>query len=221
MRFRNAAVTGLLLCLAAPAFAQRTGGTGDCDRACLTGIADAYIAAVIAHDPSKAPLAPNAKFTEQTQVLKVGEGLWKTATQGPTTFKIPVADPVAGQIGVILMMKADLGPAPANPLTNAPLPPTPPGPADVQLALRLKVRNKQITEAEHIYARITAPNQIANLQKPRPSFFASVPTAQRSSREILLLIGNAYYDALVQSDGEAAPFGRTAAVARTACTPRE
>ena len=41
------------------------------------------------------------KFTEQAQVLEVGEGLWKTTTQGPTRFKIAVADPIAGQVGVI------------------------------------------------------------------------------------------------------------------------
>jgi hypothetical protein len=206
MSLRVLALIGLLIGIATPATAQRRGGTGDCDRACLNGIADAYLAALLARDPSKAPMAPNAKFTEQAQVLKIGEGLWKTAVQGPATFKIPVADPIAGQIGVILMMKADLGPAPANPLTNAPPPPSPPGPADVQLALRLKVEKRRITEAEHLYARISAPNQLANLQKPRPAFFATLPPAQRVSRDFMLLIGNSYYDALEQSDGEASPF---------------
>ena len=204
---RVVAVVGLLVNFAAPTAAQRVGGTGDCDRACLTGIADAYIAALVAHDPSKVPITPNAKFTEQAQVLKVGEGLWKTAVRGPTTFKIAVADPVAGQIGLILMMKADLGQAPVGVnITGAPPAPLPPGPADVQLALRLKVEKRQITEAEHIYARINAPSQIANLQKPRPAFFATVPPAARSPRDLMLLIGNSYYDALEQSDGEASPF---------------
>src|SRR5262245_38771673 len=79
--------------------AQRSqAGGGSCDRACLLGIADAYLAAIVAHDPAKALMAPNAKFTEQTTVLSVGEGLWKTALQGPTTFKIAVPDPVADQI---------------------------------------------------------------------------------------------------------------------------
>ena len=59
-----------------------------CDRACLLSIADAYFAALGAHDPSKAPMAPHAKFTEQTQLLQGGDGLWKTTTEGPTTFKI-------------------------------------------------------------------------------------------------------------------------------------
>jgi hypothetical protein len=93
---------GLLVSIAVPAGAQRRGGTGDCDRACLTGIAEAYVAALVARDPSKAPMAPNAKFIEQAQVLKVGEGLWKTAVQGPTTFKTDRLRESAGQIGVIL-----------------------------------------------------------------------------------------------------------------------
>ena len=182
----------------APAFAQG----GSCDRACLNRIADAYIAALVAHDPSKAPLAPNVKFTEQAQVRAIGEGLWKTAVEGPTTFKIPVADPVAGQIGVILMMKADVPPPPAR----AGGPPPAPGPPAVQLALRLRVENQKIIEAEHVYAAIAAPGQLANLQEPRKAFFQTVAPAERSKRNILLLIGNAYYDALTQSNGQTAPF---------------
>jgi len=71
-------------------------------------------------------MAPVVKFTEQAQVLAVGEGLGKTAADGPTTFKIPVADPVAGRIGVILLMKATLPPEPARAggPPPAPVPPT-------------------------------------------------------------------------------------------------
>jgi hypothetical protein len=96
-----AAFATLAIVLTSTLSAQ-TGQT--CDRACRLDISDAYFAALAAHDPSKAPMAPNAKFTEQAQGLKVGEGLWKTTTEGPTTFKIPVPDPVTGQIGVIAMI---------------------------------------------------------------------------------------------------------------------
>ena len=157
-----------------------------CDRACLVGIADAYLAALVAHAPQKAPLAPNAKFTENTQVLLVGEGLWETATAVSPTFKIPVADPVAGQIGMIVMLKE--------------------GDGNTQLALRLKVQNRRITEAEHLIARITAPSSIAVLQTPRPPLLATVPPADRSPRWVMLLVGNSYYDALTMNDGSLAPF---------------
>src|SRR5215831_16831274 len=159
-------VIALALTLASRAAAQGAA----CDRACLLSTADAYIAALVAHDASKAPMAPNAKFTEQSKVLKVGEeGLWKSAVAGPTTFKIPVPDPVSGQIGEILMMKASAADAPA----------------DIQLALRLKVVNKQITEAEHIIARISAPSQLNALKTPRAAFFQAVPKSERNPRNIL------------------------------------
>ena len=151
----------VMFCAAAPALAG-TGQSSPCDRACLQNIADAYVAALVAHDPSKAPMAPEARFTEQTKVLNVGDGLWKSAVAGPTTFKIPVPDPVTGQIGEILMMKASASAFPA-PTTGRGAPPPgsdPNAPADIQLALRLKVVNQRITEAEHIIARIIAPSSL-------------------------------------------------------------
>jgi hypothetical protein len=89
------ALASVLTAASGAAHAQTAGA---CDRACLLGIADVYFAALAAHDSAKAPLAPNAKFTEQAQVLNVGDGLWKTTTEGPTIFKIPVPDPVSGRI---------------------------------------------------------------------------------------------------------------------------
>src|SRR4029077_20081637 len=67
-----------LLVLASTATTARAGqaaGAGGCDRACLGGIADRYLAALVAHNPANAPMAPNAKFTEQAKVLPIGEGL--------------------------------------------------------------------------------------------------------------------------------------------------
>jgi hypothetical protein len=198
-------VTAALLLWAASAAAQTPAAAG-CDRSCLLGIADRYLAALVAHDPGKAPMAANARFTEQAKVMAVGEGLWKSALEGPTTFKIPVADPVSGQIGLILMMKASASAFPAPPARGGAAQPPDSGPAEIQLALRLKVQNRQITEAEHLVARIVAPSQLNALEKPRPAFARAVPPAERSPRWLMLLIGNSYYDALVQSNGQAAPF---------------
>jgi hypothetical protein len=80
----------------------------------------------------------------------------------------------------------------------------------VEIALRLKVRNGQIVEMEHLIARtFTGPNSaatLANLQTPRPCLLAIVPPAERLPREKMLKIGLSYYDALVNGDGDAAPF---------------
>ena len=51
-------------------------------------------------------------------------------------------------------MKASASAFPAPPARGGAPPAADDGPANMQLALRLKVQNRQITEAEHIIARI-------------------------------------------------------------------
>ena len=157
-----------------------------CDRACLIKMTDSYLAALLAHDPGQVPLAPDVKFVENVARMQPGDGLWKTASAAPSTFKIYVPDPIAGQIGFIGIMKENGKP--------------------IQFGLRLKVRNGQITEAEHLVARDLRETSLPNLQTPRPAFLASVPSAQRTPRKQMLKIALSYYDALVNGDGNAAPF---------------
>jgi hypothetical protein len=157
-----------------------------CDRTCLKALVDSYLAALVAHDPSRVPLASNLKFVENTVPLHAGDGFWKTATALPTTFKIYVPDPVTEQVGFIGVMQE--------------------GDQTVELGLRLKLHKGKIIEAEHLVARQLRPTSLPNLQAPRPGLLAVVPPAERSSHEELLKIGATYYDALVNSDGHAAPF---------------
>jgi hypothetical protein len=69
-------LAGLLFMLQ-PAFAQLSAQT--CDRACLRGMLASYLNALIAHNPKAIPLAPNARFTEETVEKPLGEGLWTPA----------------------------------------------------------------------------------------------------------------------------------------------
>src|SRR5580692_12190059 len=78
-----------------------------CNRACLKDLARTYVAALVAHDPSKVPLAADVKFVENVTPMKPGEGLWKTASEAPTSFAVYVPDPISEQVGFIGMMKAD------------------------------------------------------------------------------------------------------------------
>ena len=156
-----------------------------CNRACLKDLASSYVAALVAHDPSKVPLATDLKFVENVTPMKPGQGLWKTASEGPTTFAVYVPDPLSGQVGFIGMMKADGKP--------------------IELALRLKVRHGEIVEAEHLVAS-PRDNVLANLRTPRPGLLAVVPKDERSSHAQLLKIGATYYEALVKGDGSLSPF---------------
>ena len=63
-----------------------------CDRTCLEGVVEKYLAALVAHDPSRLPLAVNVRFTENGQELHLGDGLWGT-TSGLGKYQLYVADP--------------------------------------------------------------------------------------------------------------------------------
>jgi hypothetical protein len=157
-----------------------------CNRSCLKDLAHSYVEALVALDPSKVPLAADVKFVENVTPMKPGEGLWKTASEAPTTFAIYVPDPVSEQVGFIGMMKADGKP--------------------IELALRLKVRHGQIVEAEHLVASNLRDNSLANLRTPRAGLLAVVPKDERSPHAQLLKIGASYYEALVKGDGSLSPF---------------
>src|ERR1044072_3820711 len=90
-----AVVVATFVARAAFAQARLFAKPGPCDRVCLIATAKTYLAALAAHDPAKAPLAPNFKLVENAEPTKAGEGLWKTASSVPSDFAIYVPDPVS------------------------------------------------------------------------------------------------------------------------------
>ena len=155
------------------------------DRAALLKLADSYLAALVAHDPSKVPLASDAKVVENVARIKAGEGLWKTATSAPTDFKIVVADPVLQEVGGLVVLQND-------------------GKAS-QFGFRLKVVNRKIVEAEHLVVAMRDPNS-PTLQKPRPAIPLEIPDEYADSHGRMIHIAKSYYDALDNNNGHLAPF---------------
>jgi hypothetical protein len=159
----------------------------DCDRACLSGVMDGYIAAMVAHKPGNAPLAKSIITVENAKQIDAGDGLWKTATKGPGTFKIYVPDEMAQQVGGMFMIEEDGKPA--------------------LLGLRLKLDGDgKIVEAEHMIARDLRENVMSNLETPRAAFSKEVPEKYRDSHSRLLSIALSYYDALDDNNGSLSPF---------------
>ena len=168
--------------IALPAAAQAQ----DCDRECLIAMADAYAAALVAHDPSKVPLATDVVTVENTRRIGRGEGLWRNATGGVTEFRIPVPDPVSQQVGLLVMMEVEGKPA--------------------LVGIRLKREGGQIVEAEHMVAGNLNESQLANLRAPRPALLRPVPEDYADSRGRLIHIGKSYYDSLDLNNGAMTPF---------------
>lgn len=77
----NSIGSAMLLLAGLVTSAAATAASPACDRACLGGLLTQYIDAVVARDPSKLPLAGKVRVTEDSQAIKLGEGVWKTVTR--------------------------------------------------------------------------------------------------------------------------------------------
>src|SRR5580658_9588834 len=178
----------VVLILAGRAAAQ---GDAVCDRVCLTGLLDQYLNAMVSNDSKKAPFAANIKYTENAARLPLNEGLWFTAA-GLTDYKVVLADPQGGTAGFIGVVTEHMPPGQA--------------PRNTILALRLKIANRKISEAEAVVVRNVNERNMANLKTPRPALLETLPPAQRRPRADLIRISNLYFDAIEQSSGSVAPF---------------
>ena len=158
-----------------------------CPRACMEGLLDQYLAALVRHDPSGLPLSKGVRFTENTEELKLGEGLWVGASEAPTTFKLYAVDPATGQ-GVVYGVMKERGQL-------------------IQIVVRLKLVNGRITEIEHVINRnVRGGAVLANLQTPRAALVSDVPAAERTPRDEMINAADNYFEAIEHNDGSLAPF---------------
>src|SRR5437870_7995395 len=119
-----------------------------CDRSCLTGIMDRYVGAMMKHDRTGLPLEPELRMTENAAQIAVGEGILWRARVEPTTFKLYVADPIAGQVGLQTVLNIEGRPA--------------------LVAIRLKVGRLRILEIEQMLDRNVGPRAMERLRTPPP-----------------------------------------------------
>ena len=160
----------VLSLLVAPSFLR---AAQSCDRQCLVDLMKGYLAALVAHDPSAVPFDKDVKFTENTAEIPVGDGLWVTASGGPTEFQIYAADPVTQQVACLVMMQENKH-------------------DDILLGIRLALRRGKISEAEHHAVRENLAHAMPNLQKPRPGLIEDVAPEDRTPRAQMLDIGLSY-----------------------------
>ena len=166
---------------AAPRAAAAQSSAPKCDRACLEGFVNQYLEALAARDPSRLPFADNVKFTENTAKLKIGEGFWVTAN-GIGNFKLYFAEPEAGQVGFIGVMKEWDNP--------------------VIFCLRLKVADGKIREVEDFVVRDAGAGKNLDAMSPNPLFLKDVSPAERATREELVKTANMYFSGLQNNDGK-------------------
>lgn len=157
-----------------------------CDRACLEGLVDTYLDAVIANDPETVALAKDVRFTENGQRLNLRDGLWQTM-EAKGDYRIFVADVPAQQVAFIgNIFEEHRDPSQLTPAL---------------LALRLRLEDGAISEIEHFVVRSTMAAERVAQRQPRKAFTTPVPEDRRMSRRELLKTANQYFVGLQKNDG--------------------
>jgi hypothetical protein len=197
LTFGRTALVGLLLGIAslagAPGRVHAEGATAACDRGCLDGFMTRYLEALVAHDPSRLPIDPGARFTENSVPLTLGDGLWNTMT-GLGKFKQYLEDISRGE--VVFVGTIDENGQPAI------------------FTARLKVAQQKIAEIDTMVVRFDdtdspkGPEELDASGGPDPLYSQTLAPAQRRSRTEMIAAVNAYFDGLVKGSGHDIPFGK-------------
>lgn len=159
------------------------GASGERER--LSGFADRYLEALVAHEPGRLPLSPTVRFTENTQQLPLGAGLWRTI-RGRSPGGQCFVDPDRGQVAYWGVVDELRGPS--------------------ILGVRLKVDGRLISEVETLLVRGGAYFQPERIERPAPGLQDVVGPAERASRETLVSAAHRYFDAIEQTDGDRIPL---------------
>ena len=170
-----------------------------CQRACLEGWVDKYLAAMRDQKMDDALFARDIKFTENGIRLPFGkEGLWHGMT-AIGTYKFYIPDIETQQVAFIGTVRENTR-----------------GTGDdtiVAIALRLKIMDGKISEIEQLAMRPDTANSSANawpptgegvekMGAPNALFQQPIPEAKRASRDELIKVGNYYFAGLQRNDGK-------------------
>ncbi len=150
------------------------------DRERLVGFVERYLDALGAREPGRLPIAPHFRFTENTQALPLGSGLWRTVVgvhPGGQRF----VDVERGEVAYWGVVEEIRGPS--------------------MLGARLKVEGRQLSELETLLVRGGAYFQPQVIEAPTARLHEVLGDAERGGREALVSVAHAYFDAIERSDG--------------------
>jgi hypothetical protein len=134
-----------------------------------------YLNAMVAHDPSSVPVAPNVKFTEDSKVMKLGEGTaWKSVTK-VRSYRVDIVDVPQGVTAVQTVLEENGTP--------------------ILFTARLKVVDRKITEAETIVVKTREEGALfapENLKEPTAMMRYRPTAAERMPRDQMVALAARY-----------------------------
>jgi hypothetical protein len=155
-----------------------------CNRECLLGFADRYVAALARKDPSSLPFASDLRFTENNVLLPMGDGVWNSVSKVyPNAMR--AADVQTGNVSWFGQIEEYGRPAYFN--------------------MRMKVWKGRITEVETIVSRQPdAPKPFGKASEVvhDPRWNEVLPPKERRPRERLIAIADGYFSTVELNDGQ-------------------
>jgi hypothetical protein len=189
-------IAALALLLLAPVqchCAAAATAEGACDRHCLENFMDMYLKALVARDPSKLPLIPGVKYTENQERVEVGSGLWKSVVE-IGGYHLSPTDTDNSQIAYMGNVRTTGGWS--------------------MMALRLRIQDRQITEIEAILPGNAAgsgtydlSSGAGSLKTARPAFSTALLPSERRDRSQLIWSADLHYEGVERGNGDIVPFG--------------
>ncbi len=177
-----------------------------CEQRCLGGFVDKVLRAMMDHDPSRAPLAPDVRYTENGDTLKPGAGLWATASaiaieddglsslgRQSSAYRLYFADPASGQAAYFGAFTENGAPG--------------------MMMLRLRAIAGKVAEIETVIVRTGAgqggtPAPPAfdpkGFDEPEPALLAG---GERWAPNIMTAAANRYFDAMEKGSSLGVPLG--------------
>ncbi len=178
-----------MLCLLVSLLASATTSAQDCNRACLKQHLETYLQAIASHKPESGGLWAGFRQTENSVVVPEGQGAWKNVTALGSIQRryLDAVQGQAGYYGTVMM-----------------------GEEEAVVAIRVKVKWNQVTEAEWFISRKSDPGVTGepgktpfNIETLRATLPAQrvVPKGERGQREVLQAVVNSYFDGITSHNG--------------------
>jgi hypothetical protein len=153
-----------------------------CNRACLTGFADAFLKALTANTAASVPLAPSAKITLNGKIVPLATAFWDIADR--TVYRFDIVNDRLGDVATEAVVQNADG-------------------SKTMYMVRLKVVGGRITEVETIKAnqgeadRLWGPD---NLKEVSPALQLTMREADQDSYYGLIAAAESYWRAF-QTNG--------------------
>ncbi len=143
---------------------------------------DRFRDALAARDAARVAWSPSLRYTENNVALEPGDGLWGTLT-ALHWYDLRFADADRGQVALFTAVEE----------TDAVSP----------CAIRLGLRDGMVAECEIVVARNKDEGFpfLGQRFEDKPAMLATVPEAERSTREELVRLANGYFETIERNDG--------------------